>query len=109
MRNGGALTQDADCGMSCGGDPTEKCGAGNRLSVYSNTTLQVYQPPTAQKTGLPGNWSYAGCMSDVAGASTRTLLYKTVMEQNNTATACLSLCSQYRYNAAGMEFGQECW
>lgn len=95
--------------MRCGGDATEICGAGNRLSVYSNTTLQIYQPLAAQKTGLPGKWSYAGCMSDVAGASIRTLLYQTVMEQNNTAATCLSLCSKFRYNVAGLEFGQECW
>ena len=23
-----------DCGYVCGGDPTELCGAGNRLSIY---------------------------------------------------------------------------
>jgi hypothetical protein len=38
------------------------CGAGNRLTVWSNATLQVYQPPTSQKTELPGHWVYAGCL-----------------------------------------------
>ncbi|KAE9978236.1 hypothetical protein EG328_001562 [Venturia inaequalis] len=106
IRNEGALTKDnSECGMNCGGNFTQKCGAGNRLSVCSNTTLQIYQPPTAQKAGLPGKWSYAGCMSDAAGFAIRTLQYKI----KNTAANCSSLCSQYRYNAAGMQFGQECW
>lgn len=28
-----------DCGYVCGGDPTEVCGAGNRLSIYKAGAL----------------------------------------------------------------------
>jgi hypothetical protein len=60
VRNGGKLAdQDTDCGINCGGSG-EKCGAGDRLSVYSNSTIQVYQPPSAQVKGLPGKWNYVG-------------------------------------------------
>jgi hypothetical protein len=61
VRNGGTLAaQDTDCSMSCGGSSAERCGAGNRLSVWSNATVQAYQAPAVQKTNLPGRWTYVG-------------------------------------------------
>ncbi|KAF4635933.1 hypothetical protein G7Y89_g2164 [Cudoniella acicularis] len=37
---GSVITQDSDCSITCAGDPTSYCGAGNRLSVYiKNGTL----------------------------------------------------------------------
>ncbi len=62
LHNGGNLTTDADCNMACSGNASEKCGAGNRMSIYANGNLQVYQPPAPQKTGLPGSWAYQGCL-----------------------------------------------
>ena len=60
--SGGALApQDSDCNMPCGGNAKEMCGAGNRLSIYSNATLTTYQPAKAQTSGLPGSWTYDGC------------------------------------------------
>lgn len=60
--SGGALApSDTDCNMACSGNAAEKCGAGNRLSIYSNSTLTTYQPAAVQKTGLPGSWTYDGC------------------------------------------------
>ena len=108
LRNGAALTSASDCNVNCGGDSTEKCGAGNRMSIYSTGTLNVYQPPAVQTTNLPGSWTYQGCLTDQDGA-TRTFPYKNVLETNNTADNCLSLCSQFDYMAGGTEYGQECW
>lgn len=62
LRNGAALVADTDCNMVCSGNAAEDCGAGNRLSVYSNDTLVIFQPPTPQTTGLPGSWEYVGCI-----------------------------------------------
>ena len=60
--SGGTLaSSDSDCNMACGGNAKEECGAGNRLSIYSNGTLTTYQPAVAQTSGLPGSWSYLGC------------------------------------------------
>ncbi|KAF2433685.1 galactose oxidase [Tothia fuscella] len=112
IRNSGVLAaQDSECNMKCSGAAGEQelCGAGNRISVYSNSTLGAYQPPSPQVDGLPGKWNYVGCLSDAAGAPVRTFPYQVILKTNNTATNCLSLCSQYRYNAAGMEYGEECW
>jgi hypothetical protein len=68
--NGGALAANqGDCNMACGGNPAEICGAGNRLSLYSIGTPQIYQPPGPQKTGLPPNWAYQGCLQSVYSLS----------------------------------------
>lgn len=107
LRNGAAEADAADCNMNCGGDATEKCGAGSRVSIWSNADLQVYQPPAAQNTSLPGNWEYAGCLLDSAVA--RTFPYELVMTDNNTAENCLSQCSEYGYAHGGMEYGNQCF
>ena len=61
ISNGGALTTDSDCDMTCGGDSSEECGAGSRLSVYATGNLTVYPVPAPKTTGLSGNWEYMGC------------------------------------------------
>lgn len=38
---GSTLTKDSDCSMTCGGDKTAYCGAGNRLSVYVKNGTSV--------------------------------------------------------------------
>ena len=106
-RNGASLTTDTDCAMTCSGDNTEKCGGPNRMSVYSNSALQVYQPPTAQKTGLPGSWKYQGCLVD--DGVKHTFPYQLINTQNNTATSCLKRCSGFGYMSGGMEYGNECY
>lgn len=107
VRNGGALTQDSDCNMPCTGNSTEMCGAGDRLTVYSNAPLQVFQPPVVQTTNLTGNWQYVGCITDSVGA--RTFPYQIENPSNNSANNCLSVCAQYGFAAGGMEYGQECY
>jgi hypothetical protein len=62
LRNGANTTNVADCSMPCTGDASQRCGAGNRLSVFSNDTIVVYQPPTALTEDLPGSWEYYGCV-----------------------------------------------
>ena len=60
--NGGTLaSSNSDCNMACGGNASEMCGAGNRLSVYSNGTVTTYSPAAVQTSGLPGSWTYDGC------------------------------------------------
>lgn len=62
--SGGTLaSSDSQCNMACGGNAAEICGAGNRMSVYSNQTLQVFAPAVPQTSGLPGSWTYQGCIT----------------------------------------------
>ncbi|PVH72774.1 copper radical oxidase [Cadophora sp. DSE1049] len=109
IRNGAALAaSDTQCGMYCPGKTSENCGAGDRVSTYNKGNLTVYQPPKPQNSSLPGNWTLQGCLTD--DADKRTFPYRiTNMLENNTATNCLSLCSQFGYPAGGMEYATECY
>ncbi|KAF8525138.1 copper radical oxidase [Hysterangium stoloniferum] len=107
--NGGVLAiNQNDCNMLCGGNSSEACGAGNRLSVYSSTQDLILLPvPVVQKTNLPGNWQYIGCLAEPGAV--RVFPYQLIFHTTNSAETCLSQCSAFGYPAAGMEFGEECW
>jgi WSC domain len=62
--NGGTLDPNqGDCTTPCSGNANEMCGGPNgRMNLYSVGTPQVYVPPSIQKTGLPTNWTYSGCL-----------------------------------------------
>ncbi|CAJ2513244.1 Uu.00g013630.m01.CDS01 [Anthostomella pinea] len=107
VRDGANLTADADCNMDCSGDASEFCGAGNRLSVYSNDTLVVFQPPTAQTADLPGSWEYYGCVVDNIDGN--ILPYMSEDIDNATISACIEGCSRFGYNAGGIEYGYQCF
>lgn len=40
--------------------------------------------------------------------NTRTFPYMTTYTTNNSATTCLSRCQEYGFQAAGMEYGEQC-
>ena len=63
IQGGKPASDEADCAMPCGGNADEICGGPNRMSIYANGTLQAYDPPVPQKTGLPGSWEYQGCLT----------------------------------------------
>ncbi|KAI1735018.1 copper radical oxidase [Xylaria scruposa] len=107
VRNGANLTDDADCNMPCTGDASQDCGAGNRLSVFSNDTITVFQPPTALTEGLPESWEYYGCVVDAI--DNRVLPYMSEDQQNATIEACIAGCSRFGYNAGGVEYGYQCF
>ena len=107
LRNAATNASEADCSTPCAGNANEKCGAGDRLSVYSNNTvLTVYPVPAVQKNNLPGSWQYTGCLAD--DAQLRALPYQLILTDNNTADNCISQCSAFGYTLGGMEYGDEC-
>jgi hypothetical protein len=108
LYNGAAPTAESSCSMPCAGNANEFCGAGDILSLYNTGNLTAYAAPTAQKTNLPGSWVYQGCYSDNVNDN-RALFWQSILTNNNTATTCLSLCAQYGYMSAGMEYGDECY
>lgn len=82
LNAGSAVAPKSDCSFACGGNASELCGAGNRLSVYqegaggetsgttttppkSTSTPASPSGPAPQKTGLPAGWAYAGCLQYV--------------------------------------------
>ena len=107
IQGGAPASSDTDCGMSCGGNSAEKCGGPNRMSIYSNGTLVTLAPPVPQKSGLPGSWTYQGCLSE--GTNGRVFPYQLILTDTNDAQNCLSQCSKFGFGAGGMEYGQECY
>ncbi|MCJ1315893.1 hypothetical protein MMC15_001213 [Xylographa vitiligo] len=106
--NGGVLApEDTDCSVACAGNSNEMCGGGNRMSIYSDGPVQVLQPPAAQQTGLPGSWTYSGCITE--NTTQRVFRYQIINANNNTATNCLTQCSNFGFGAGGMEYGEECY
>jgi hypothetical protein len=105
--NGAALAgADNQCNMPCSGNSSEICGGPSRMSIYAVGNMTITPVPVVQKTNLPTGWSYQGCLQDTVQ---RVLPFQIDMLTNLTASACLTLCGQYGYNAAGMEYGQQCF
>lgn len=107
LKNSAKLaSSDTVCATPCTGAANEICGGGNLDSVYANRDIVVIQPAAAQTTGLPGSWTYKGCLMD---QTPRSLPEQIINIGTNKASLCLKACSDYGYNAAGMEYGQECY
>ncbi|KAJ9092947.1 hypothetical protein QFC19_008545 [Naganishia cerealis] len=106
---GGALASaDTQCNMPCSGAAAQACGDANRMSIYaSGTNLTTLPVPTVQKTGLPANWEYTGCITDAN--QQRTLPNFIEMIGTMTPELCLTRCATFGYSAAGLEYGEQCF
>ena len=104
--NASLATTDAECNVNCGGNAGQKCGAGNRMSVYSsqNPLKIILKPAPTQKVG---NWTYQGCATSIGGDWNKPLPWKLSNQTGNSPDWCLSRCQKYGYMAAGMEYGVE--
>ena len=104
--NASLATTDAECNVNCGGNAGQKCGAGNRMSVYSsqNPLKIIPKPAPTQKVG---NWTYQGCATSIGGDWNKPLPWKLSNQTGNSPDWCLSRCQKYGYMAAGMEYGVE--
>jgi hypothetical protein len=101
---------DADCNMACSGDATHACGGPNRVSLYSSVaTFTTYPAPSALKTGLPGQYTYTSCYAEPAAGLPPALPYQIINATGTTVQWCLNLCSSYGYDAAGLEYGDQCF
>ncbi|KAK8056954.1 WSC domain-containing protein [Apiospora rasikravindrae] len=107
--NGGHVTSDpSQCSNTCSGDSSQICGGPGYLSIVSQGTPQVYQPPVVQTGGLNNTWTYIGCYNDNVNQE-RTLPWALHYPGTNTATECLAQCALYGYPIAGVEYGEECY
>ena len=80
---------------------SEACGGVNRTSVYSSAPVVALPVPVAQKTDLPGNWTYAGCLREPATG--RVFPNQIIWIGNNSAVACMNQCAAFGYPASGVE------
>ena len=74
---------DSQCNTPCGGNSAQKCGGGDRLSVYSSQKiLKISKKPAP--TQKVGNWTYQGCTTSNGGQWTKPLPWKLVNETGNS-------------------------
>ncbi|KAK4194459.1 WSC domain-containing protein [Triangularia verruculosa] len=88
---------DIQCSMPCAGNPAQKCGAGNRVDLYTNG---LYVPRAPATLSTP----YLGCFVDEVP---RVLPDNLLGASDMTAEKCAAHCSNYSY--FGLEYGRECW
>ncbi|KAJ7025972.1 galactose oxidase [Mycena alexandri] len=107
MIDGATPAPESDCNLACGGNSTQACGAGNRLSIYSTTSNVTILPvPVVQNSSIEA-WSYQGCLAEANGA--RVFPWEIDLTNNNSAPACLDQCAAFGFTAGGMEFGFQCF
>ena len=101
----------SECDMTCSGDPTEFCGGGNRLELYSTTaTRSTSTTPTPTPTGTlavkptVGAYVFVGCQTE--GTGVRALGDDNYASDDMTLESCADYCSDYTY--FGTEYSREC-
>ncbi|KAL2210725.1 hypothetical protein CC79DRAFT_527896 [Sarocladium strictum] len=111
LNNGAPKTAESDCNMACAGDATQMCGAGNRLSIYSDGEVTVHPVPKVQDEDLPEDWEYKGCVFDNANPYILQWLWEDAPNYDSskmTIPLCLKRCQKFGYSAAGVEYGRQC-
>jgi hypothetical protein len=111
LNNAASKTKDSDCNMPCAGDDSQMCGAGSRLSLYSDGDFEIYPIPVAKEDDLPGDWEYKGCVFDNNNPYLLEWLYEdagSYATSNMTIETCLSRCQKFGYSAGGVEYGRQC-
>lgn len=87
----------ADCSFACPGDPSESCGAGDRLNLYTRTT-----DPTAPTLTA---YSDRGCYAEPSNA--RALASQTTRAADMTVAKCATFCGNAGYTLFGLEYYTE--
>lgn len=105
-----------DCSMPCVGDPTQLCGAGDRLSTYKRDGASVSSgsdvptttgPGPQQPTGLPEGWEDRGCWVD--GVNGRILNHQVPDSQTLTLEGCAHACADLGYSISGAQYHTQCF
>lgn len=100
LNDGSATAEESDCSFDCPGDASQKCGAGNRLNVYSKPASEA-PPPTSE----PKTYTSKGCYSEPQNS--RALAAKTFNSAVMTVEVCAAGCAGYAY--FGLEYYHECY
>ena len=98
VSQGNTKVADGDCSFPCAGNPTQACGAGDRINLYSLPNVPVRGPAS-----LPGITSL-GCFVDTAS---RVFPFKATDANDMTAAKCAANCAGYPY--FGTQWSRECY
>lgn len=91
-----------ECDTPCAGNTGERCGGGNRLNIYEDTT---YVLPPGENPGV-GAFRSLGCRVD--SINNRALTGGTENDwAGMTVATCIARAAGYRY--AGVEYYGECY
>ncbi|KAJ0324077.1 hypothetical protein Brms1b_001324 [Colletotrichum noveboracense] len=93
----------SDCSMTCTGNQYEYCGAGNRLTLYTNNNDKVTGPSQPATAGV---YSFLGCRTEPAQGG-RALSAKATASDKMTNEVCASFCDGFAY--FGTEYSGECY
>lgn len=89
--------------MTCSGNSSLLCGAGNRLSTYfSSDSTKIHSLPSSPAT--VGNYSFMSCTMD-----NPKMLSQRQASNTMTVEACAAIAEQGQYAYFGLEYGSECW
>lgn len=111
LKKESTLANEGDCKMKCAGNSAQKCGGGNRLSVWSfqskstAKTAKVPEKTVAEKNAQP---QYVGCYTE-ATKGRALASANTVDKKKMTVEACSKFCTSKGYAYMGLENGQECY
>lgn len=97
------VAPDGDCRMPCAGNSSQKCGAGNRISIWNNTLYT----PTVNLEALNTPPKYLGCYTEGKGA--RALGGAKTTNKKMTLSVCSNFCSSKGYPYLGLENGEDCY
>ncbi|KAL0929910.1 WSC domain-containing protein-like protein 5 [Colletotrichum truncatum] len=92
-------TPIGDCSFPCPGNPSQKCGAGNRLNMYS-CSVTATQP-------LLTTYSTRGCY--VEPQNGRALASLSTRADDMTVEKCATFCGTAGYPLFGLEYYTECY
>ncbi|KAJ3218621.1 hypothetical protein HK099_004992, partial [Clydaea vesicula] len=112
---------DTECKMKCFGNANQLCGGPNRINIYQyNVKINVNPAPEKILNDLPKSledllkasniqegWTYSGCLTEPPIG--RLLKSKVLSSDSQTLQSCIQQCADKGFNAAGAEFGRECF
>lgn len=106
LNAGSVSALEDECSFDCPGKATQRCGAGNRLNVYSKST-ETSPSATSSATSIPTSppTSFQGCYTD--NTAHRALYEANFYDDEMTVEFCGTICDGYKY--FGLEYGRECW
>ncbi|KAI9158687.1 WSC domain-containing protein [Paramyrothecium foliicola] len=91
-----------DCSMTCSGDASEFCGAGNRLELYMDPNATGGPP---EQPAAAGDFVWLGCQTE--GTAGRALASANTADGSMTNELCAEFCADYEY--FGTEYSSECF
>ncbi|KAJ7320923.1 WSC domain-containing protein [Mycena albidolilacea] len=91
-----------DCNQPCAGNPSQSCGAGNRLRVYFNPPPAASTPDNVRKDG---KWNLTAVRTRDQ-VSSRRLPAGTNVDGGMTAEKCTAACETGNYTLAGLEYAK---